>query len=180
MLDLSQDYFQLFGLSRDYRVDLTQLERHYRDLQQQLHPDRFARASDQERRLSMQGATLVNEAYQTLKDPIARGQYLLRLAGWDEREQSAVSPAFLMEQMELREAVAEAGQAAEPLDELDNLRRQIKRSLADYGERLEPLLSGDTPQTAEAHTLLQEMQFLRRILDEIQEREIELEESLFE
>ena len=70
--DFSKNYFELFGLPVGYIVDAKALAERYRELQRIVHPDRFANASDQERRLSVQGAALINEAYETLKDPIAR------------------------------------------------------------------------------------------------------------
>ena len=80
-----------------------QLYRLYRELQRVVHPDRYANATDQERRLSMQGATRVNEAFQVLKDPIARARYLLLLNGidLDAEKDNTTDAAFLMEQLEL-------------------------------------------------------------------------------
>ncbi|MES9845310.1 MAG: Fe-S protein assembly co-chaperone HscB, partial [Candidatus Sedimenticola sp. 6PFRAG5] len=83
MLDFSKNYFELFGLPAGYIIDAEQLSGRYRELQRVVHPDRYANASDQERRLSMQGATRINEAFDTLKDPIQRARYLLSLNGID-------------------------------------------------------------------------------------------------
>ena len=69
-MDFRADHFTLFGLSRGFRVDLSDLDSRYRDIQAQVHPDRFANASEAERRLSMQWATHANEAYLTLKKPL--------------------------------------------------------------------------------------------------------------
>ena len=107
MLDFSKNYFELFGLPVDYTVDRGDLSERYRELQRVVHPDRFASASEQERRLSMQGSTLINEAFQTLKDPMLRARYLLSLHGVDmETKDSTQDMEFLMEQMELREELA--------------------------------------------------------------------------
>ncbi|HKJ76321.1 MAG TPA: Fe-S protein assembly co-chaperone HscB, partial [Gammaproteobacteria bacterium] len=73
--DFSQNYFELFGLPEGFEVDSETLSLRYRDLQRALHPDRFAGASDRERRLSVQQTARVNEAYRTLKDPLARARY---------------------------------------------------------------------------------------------------------
>ena len=80
----------------------------YRELQKVVHPDRYAASGGHSQRLSLQGATLVNEAYQTLKDPLTRAQYLLTLkeAVLDDHKHTLDDPAFLMQQMELREALA--------------------------------------------------------------------------
>jgi molecular chaperone HscB len=108
--DFSQDFFALFGLRRAYRIDAAKLDQAYHEMQGKVHPDRHAHLPETERRLSMQWATQVNEAYRTLKKPLLRAHYLLRLAGaeTDHESNTAMSPAFLVEQMEWREAVAEA------------------------------------------------------------------------
>ena len=98
------------GLPAKYAVDPSRLEQGYRDLQSRVHPDRFAAATDADRRLAMQWATRANEAYSVLKDPLERARYLLQLKGYDTEEETntAMPPDFLMQQMEWREAVAEA------------------------------------------------------------------------
>ncbi len=82
-MELSADYFELFGLPLSYEVDRDQLAQQYRELQQQYHPDRYASASDQERRLSLQMASRVNEGNRVLRDPVARARYLLEQMGVD-------------------------------------------------------------------------------------------------
>jgi len=81
MLNFSQNYFELFGLPNQFHTDLNALSERYRELQRVTHPDRYANASDQEKRIAMQGATLINEAFQTLKNPLQRAQYMLSLKG---------------------------------------------------------------------------------------------------
>jgi len=116
VLDFSQDYFALFGLPVGFPLDRERLADAYRALQGAVHPDRFAAGSDQERRLSMQASTRVNEAFQTLKDPLSRARYLLVLHTGDPGmdNQTTRDAAFLMEQMELREALAEARGKSDP------------------------------------------------------------------
>ena len=111
-MSLLQDHFALLGLPRRYRLDGTDLERRYRDVQSRVHPDKHAHLGDADRRQAMQWATQVNAAYQTLKNPLARGRYLLELAGHDPQVEhnTAMPTEFLVEQMELREAVAEYSQ----------------------------------------------------------------------
>ena len=81
MLDFSKNFFELFGLPVGFLVDGQELAVRYRELQKVVHPDRYAAAGEQSQRLSLQGATLVNEAYETLKDPLKRARYLLTLKG---------------------------------------------------------------------------------------------------
>jgi molecular chaperone HscB len=110
---LSQNHFELLGLPVAYAVDPASLERGYRELQTQVHPDRHAAGSEAERRVAMQWATRANEAYRALRDPLERARYLLHLKGYDTGEESntAMPPDFLMQQMEWREAVVEASAA---------------------------------------------------------------------
>lgn len=109
-----KNHFELFGLAPAYALDAALLERVYRDIQANIHPDRFADAGDAERRASMQWTTQVNEAYRTLKSPLQRAKYLLELNGVDVgfETNTAMPPEFLMEQMELRETLEEARDAA--------------------------------------------------------------------
>ena len=85
--DFSRDHFELLGVPVKYAVDPARLERGYRDLQSQVHPDRFASATEAERRVAMQWATRANEAFRTLKDPVERARYLLQLKGYDTEEE---------------------------------------------------------------------------------------------
>ena len=105
-LDFSADYFALFGLARAQGIDAAALETRFRDIQAQVHPDKHAQGSEANQRLAMQWATRVNEAYQTLKSPLARARYLLQLQGHDAQVESNTSMPmeFLVAQMELREA----------------------------------------------------------------------------
>jgi molecular chaperone HscB len=116
-IDLTQDYFGLFGLPLPvaYALDEGALEAAWHELQARVHPDRHAHLSDVEKRRSMQWATRVNEGFRVLRKPLERAQYLLVLAGVDAalETNTAMSPEFLMEQMEWREAVEEAREAAE-------------------------------------------------------------------
>lgn len=108
--DFSKNHFELFDLPLAFAIDGAALDRAYREVQREVHPDRFTIASDAEKRLAAQWATRANEAYKTLKSPLNRGRYLLRIHGIDTEEESntAMPVDFLMQQMEWREAVVEA------------------------------------------------------------------------
>ena len=107
---LQQDYFTLFGLVADFNLPLQTLEAHYRALQKQTHPDQFATQADAAKRLSLQWATHINHAHQTLKSPLSRARYLLKLRGVDTAEESntAMPMDFLLEQLEWRERIGDA------------------------------------------------------------------------
>jgi molecular chaperone HscB len=104
----TEDYFSLLGLPRQFSLDLHELERRFRELSRILHPDRFARAEARERRLSLERATRLNDAYRYLKDWRLRAAYLLKIAGTDVFAEGRTfsDPEFLEEQLEWREALA--------------------------------------------------------------------------
>jgi len=114
------NHFELFGLTPAYALDIEHLDRAYRDIQSKVHPDRFAQAGDAERRASMEMTTRVNEAHRTLKNPVQRARYILELNGVDVGfETNTAMPAdFLVEQMEMREAL-EGARDAEALGVLE-------------------------------------------------------------
>lgn len=105
------DHFTRLGLPIEFDVDSDELDRRYFALQRQLHPDRFAMKTPRERAISQSQAVALNEAYETLKDPLARATYLLGLYGIGANPDGCHTvndPTLLMEQMERREALMEA------------------------------------------------------------------------
>jgi molecular chaperone HscB len=106
----TEDCYSLFDLPREFAVDPEELGRRFRERSRQLHPDRFARAEPRERLLSLERATRLNDAHRVLKDWRLRAAYLLRLAGQDVfgAGRTFHDPEFLEEQLEWREALAEA------------------------------------------------------------------------
>ncbi len=181
MLDFSKNYFELFGLPVDYVVDTDHLSTHYRELQKAVHPDRFANSTEQERRLSMQGSVRINEAYETLKDPILRARYLLSLHGIDMEhgQETTRDAAFLMEQMELREALEEARNQPDPY-------QVIAAFMADVNQRINALIAqmaiqfeAATPEQLEAaRENLRKMQFLKKLRFDAESLESELDDAL--
>ncbi|HEY9102902.1 Fe-S protein assembly co-chaperone HscB [Chitinimonas sp.] len=165
--DFTQDHFALFGLPRAFRLDAAALENAYRALQSQYHPDRAASLPDADKRLALQAATRVNEAFQVLKSPLARARYLLQLAGVDTQEETNTSmpAAFLMQQMEWREAVADARSEGrvEALDALaDELRAETRRLEGDLARGLD-----DQPDHALVALTVRKLRFLEKLDQEI-------------
>ena len=109
-IDFSKNHFELFHLPVNFQLDVPALDNAYREVQREVHPDRFASAPATEQRFAAQWATQVNEAYQTLRSPLKRGRYFLKVHGIDTEEESntAMPVEFLMQQMGWREAVVEA------------------------------------------------------------------------
>ena len=175
-MDFNVDHFALFDLPRVFRIDAEALDRRYREIQAQIHPDRFADADETQRRLSLQWATKANEAYQTLRKPLARARYLLQILGHEVNAQNntAMPTAFLIEQMEWRETVAEAraaGKVAELEEEALRARDQIERV---YGELAENLDEQGDYQAAGDKVL--RLMYLEKLLMDINEALTALEE----
>ncbi|MFO7594036.1 MAG: Fe-S protein assembly co-chaperone HscB [Pseudomonadota bacterium] len=169
-----QNYFELFELPVSFEVDQELLSLRYRDLQRAVHPDRFAGASDQEKRLSVQQAALINEAFLALKSPLSRARYLLELNGiiLDDND-TGMDPAFLMEQMALREALADVRGKEDPFTELNRLRDQIEGKERELVESLQQLFH-DGENLEHGKDLVRRMQFMQRLLTEVDELEEEL------
>lgn len=178
--DLTTDFFKLFGLPVGFDLDTELLALRFRELQRVAHPDRFAGATDQERRLAVQQAARINEAFRTLKEPLSRARYLLELRGGvlDDTD-TAMPAAFLMEQMELREAIEAVRGSDDPFGKLETLRDDLEgRERALVGE-LGQLFAADTPGTLErAREVIRKMQFMQRLLDEVARLEEDLVHEL--
>ena len=174
-MDFTQTHFELFGLPQTYALDRDRLDTAYRELQNAVHPDRFAAQPETDQRLAMQWATQVNEAYQTLKHPVNRGVYLLKLQGIDALDASntKMAPAFLMQQMEWREAIdeARAGREMNALDALSNdLRATHRRIEAQLVELIDS--ARDFMAASEA---VRQLRFMDKLIAEIGDVYEELE-----
>jgi molecular chaperone HscB len=169
-----KNHFELFDIPVSFDVDQETISLRYRDLQRAVHPDRFASASDQQKRLSVQQAALINEAYQTLKTPLPRARYLLELNGVTLQDNdTSMDPSFLMEQMELREALADVRTKEDPFGELNRLRDRIEATERDLVQALQQLFEGGE-ELEQGKDLVRRMQFIQRLLGEVDE----LEETL--
>jgi molecular chaperone HscB len=172
--DLGKNYFELFGLPITFDLDAADLAIRYRELQRRFHPDRFASASEPERRLSLQLTAQINAAFQALKDPVARARYLLGLQGVDTGEDTdtAMNTAFLMEQMELRESLAEARTAADQHARLETLRQRVDEEFQARSAMLRVHFTENSePARRQARNLVREMQFLQKLAHEVEELE---------
>lgn len=163
---LSDSHFVLFGLPEQFEIDANALDHAYRTVQAQVHPDRFAAAGEAQKRIAMQWATRTNEAYQTLRDPLRRAKYLLHLRGIDvgAENNTAMEPAFLMQQMEWRESIEDAV-SAKNVDALDALAGELRDDERVRFTRLAALLgSGSNQPAAEA---VRQLMFIERVASEI-------------
>jgi molecular chaperone HscB len=175
-LKLTSDFFEIFAIPVAWQVDSSQLQSRYLKLQQEFHPDRFASHSDTEKRLAVQTASLINQAYDTLKSPLKRAQYLLELNKIDASQDSHITSdgVFLMEQIELREALSDVPDSADPFAALDNLRSGVENSYAEQQSQFQAQYQES--DFDHAFNTVAKMQFSAKLLDEIEQLEAELED----
>lgn len=176
-MDFNADFFSLFDLPVAFGLDRAQLDARFRDAAAQVHPDRYAAAPEGERRLAMQWSTRVNEAYQALKKPLSRAQYLLKLAGQEvgAENNTAMPVDFLMEQMEWREQVQEArlaGQSDALEALLDKLQDRLDGDYRTLGELLD-----QRRDYAAAAGLVRKLMFLEKLQSDIDEALVALEDQ---
>jgi molecular chaperone HscB len=169
-LDMRQDYFSVFGLEPAFEVNTAALADSYRQLQQAVHPDRFIRECDRSQRLAQQQATQVNAAYNTLKSPLLRAQYLLELAGQQRAAETTLQDSgFLMEQMVLRERLDDS---ARDIDALDSLLVDVKKSMDCYQKSFAS--AWQEKNWILARLLVDKMQFASKLANEIDDRQARL------
>ena len=173
--DLSQNYFELFDLPMSFDIDTGRLQSEQRRLQAQYHPDRHVNGSDRERRLSVQLAAWVNQAYETLRDPVKRSRYLLELGGADLPEESATTSdtTFLMEQIELREEIEACREHADGLAQSEQLAHRLVQRAETLAQEFVVAYEGGDLVAALATS--HKMQFIQRIQAQLDELQFELE-----
>ena len=170
------NYFELFHLAPSFALDTDQLAVQYRQLQQQYHPDRYATASEAERLQALQQASDVNAAYQTLKDPLSRAEYLLMLQGLDIRgeQQTLQDPEFLMQQLSWREELEALREAADPEAQNPVFEQRISSEYNRLMQQLQQALAAVAlPLAADA---IRKLKFVRKLRDELSR----LEDSLMD
>lgn len=175
---LSLNFFELFNIPAVFEVDLNDLQRKYTSLQQAVHPDKFANAGDQEKRLSMQQTSHINEAYQTVKEPVSRAVYLLKLKGLDINleNETTMDMEFLMEQMEMREKLAAIRDYDNPLDELDTLARDVNNKMKTMTAEFSTQYENDQLDTS--REIIRKLQFMQKAKKEINDLSAALEDEL--
>ncbi|MCP3057457.1 Fe-S protein assembly co-chaperone HscB [Myxococcus sp. K38C18041901] len=178
-------HFDVFGLPRAYDVDVPALEKQYRELSLQLHPDRVAQADARERLKALEGTTALNEAFKALKDPVRRAFYLLKLHGVDlDREDAGAQKdmplEFLEEVMELREAL-DAAMEKKDLARVQAMGTQVegrRKAALDEAAGALRALEGDGDSQApvrKASHALGRVRYFTRFLEQVEAFE---EESL--
>ncbi len=166
-IDFKKNHFELFALPVAFAIDSALLDRAYREVQSEVHPDRFANATDAEKRLAAQWATRTNEAYRTLKSPLNRGRYFLQVHSIDTEEETNTSMPldFLMQQMEWREAVVDA-KAAKDEAAITQLAKQKHTEERSLFSLLSQQLAEKSSYTRARETV-RKLRFLEKLGEEI-------------
>jgi molecular chaperone HscB len=191
-LDLStklletSNFYEIFSLPAGWQIDPSTLDSRYRQLQREFHPDRFAAKGDVEKRLAVQTTSLINQAYETLKSPLKRAQYMLELEDIDADQESHITSdmSFLMKQIAFRENLEDIRDSADPLAGLEAMRDDVQAQYLQLQEDFQAQY-----RTAQHHAgkhsadnyndaldTVAKMQFFAKLLDEIEQREEELED----
>ena len=164
---LDDNDFVLFGVPEGFAQDRAQLDERWKQLQREAHPDRHAAQGAAAQRVAMQWSVRINEAYQRLKDPLKRAAYLCEQRGAPINAESntAMPTAFLMQQMQWREALDDAATEAD----LDALARELSVARAQVLAHIERLLDEAQDAAAAAHEV-RALMFIERFDHDVQAR----------
>ena len=168
MISLQASDFELFGLPTAFALDRTQLDLQWKSLQREAHPDRFASEGAASQRVAMQWSVRINEAYNRLKDPLKRAAYLCELHGAavNAENNTSMPPAFLMQQMEWREALDEAQGDVNGLTQLANDTNAAKKTYLQLAE-----LAFDTDKDIpRAVGAIRALMFIERFLKDVNQQ----------
>lgn len=164
------DHFSRFDLKQGYEVDIDGLERKYFELQRHLHPDRFANRTGKEKSLSQQQAVTLNEAFEVLKDPLLRADYLLKQKGEAgiSHDHTVNDPMLLMEAMETREALS----MATDMETINKLADKARRDVRDCVREIASDFARDDFKSAHAKAL--RLKYLTKLMDETRQHKARL------
>jgi molecular chaperone HscB len=172
VISLQSSDFELFGLPAAYALDRAQLDLQWKSLQREAHPDRFASEGAAAQRIAMQWSVRINEAYNRLKDPLKRAAYLCELNGAavNAENNTSMPPAFLMQQMEWREALddCKARHAVDSkIEALEKLLDEVDASYAAVLSQLATLIDSDH-NFAAAVGQVRALMFIEKFAQEVQ------------
>ncbi|MCE3220805.1 co-chaperone HscB [Vibrio diabolicus] len=162
------NHFELFGLPSQFKLDGSLLSSQFRELQKRFHPDNFATGSERDRLMAVQKAAQINDAYQVLKNPISRAEYILAEQGVEIRgeQQTMRDPMFLMEQMELREELEEIADSTDPESALFDFDSKVSKMYKQHLASVEQEL--DDGLWAEAADRVRKLKFIAKLKNEIE------------
>ncbi|MGR5132887.1 co-chaperone HscB [Vibrio alfacsensis] len=162
------NHFELFGLPSQFKLDGSLLSSQFLELQKRFHPDNFATASERDRLMAVQKAAQINDAYQVLKQPISRAEYILAENGIEIRgeQQTMQDPMFLMEQMELREELEDIADSSDPESALFDFDAKVSKMYKQHLANVEQEL--DDGLWAEAADRVRKLKFIAKLKNEIE------------
>ncbi|MEJ6766121.1 MAG: Fe-S protein assembly co-chaperone HscB [Methylophilales bacterium] len=158
---MTQNYFELFNLPEKFQIDSVKLQENYRSIQKEIHPDRFATSTENEKVQSMIKSTQVNDAYQTLKSPTKRAKYILSLH--KSVEKITLPPDFLMQQMEWEEHLEDIEKNKSALDQF---KLAINKKYKEYSLLLSKQIDNDQNWN-EAAITIDKLYFVEKLLHKI-------------
>ncbi|MCP4076464.1 MAG: Fe-S protein assembly co-chaperone HscB [Gammaproteobacteria bacterium] len=177
-VDITQNYFELFGVPVDFHLDKDVLHAAHLKLQAAFHPDRFINGTEQEKRLAVQKAAWINEAYEVLKNPVKRARYMLEVSGLEMNDdhETTSDTAFLIEQIELREEMDECRSCKDPMRCCDHITGKLDQRSKEFSTSFISLYQQGYLE--QARQVSKKMQFVERILEQIDEYQLELEDDI--
>lgn len=164
------NYFSLFNFTPAFDIDTALLAERYRDLQKAVHPDKFANDTEQQKLLSVQRTAQVNDGYHTLKLPLRRAEHMLSLRGIELSHETTTvkDTAFLMQQMEWREAIEDIKHIASPQEQIDALYDSFDSAKKCLFTALgEHLLVNDAQHNLAAAEQVRKLKFMAKLQDEL-------------
>ena len=173
------NYFQLFGLPAKFDLDLTELGSRYLKLQKQFHPDQHSAGSERDRLLAVQQTANINDAYHSLKQPLLRAEHLLALRGLkiSNEQRSFTDPMFLMQQMELREQLAEIEQSDDPDAVIDAIERELQQQKKLLLQQLAKALDAESAEQDHlAADHIRKLKFFFKLQQELEQLEQQLQD----
>jgi molecular chaperone HscB len=173
------NYFELFNIEATFDVDIQQLSSSYQTLQKTVHPDKFAHASEQEQRIAVQKSAHINDAYQTLKNPLQRAEYILVQRGVDmpNEQHTFGDTSFLMRQMELREMLEDVKSASDVDAALFDVQEELSSEYLQLSQLMRMQISeNNSASNSAACDNLRKLKFYQKLNIEVDR----LEDSLFD
>lgn len=173
------NYFELFAVDESFDIDIQHVSQVYQKLQKTVHPDKFASASSQDKLLAVQKSSQINDAYQTLKLPLKRAEYILTLRAVDmpSEQASFQDNMFLMRQMELREMLEDVKFASDPDAAIFSANEELDQ---EYEQLLSLMRQQLIENTQESNKLasesLRKLKFYQKLQVELER----IEDQLFE
>ena len=177
-VDIKQNYFELFGVPVDFHLDKEVLHAGHLKLQAAFHPDRFVNGTELEKRLAVQKAAWINEAYEVLKNPVKRARYMLEVSGLElnDDHETTSDTVFLMEQIELREEMDECRSCKDPMRCCDHITGKLDQRSKEFSTNFISLYQQGYLE--QARQVSKKMQFVERILEQIDEYQLKLEDDI--